>query len=360
MEHVRHQLLEAGVLDPGDALGALEVGGGLVAAGLALAGVVDQELGHFAERPAFLAVVGDQADAAGLGLAHALLDAVGQVGPAGADVGAEDVRAVALVVHPAGQRIARVADALRGAEDIEGDAADGGQEHRQVRPGHQFGIHAAGLLEEGAAQGLLLDAEPLRDAGQMPDRIQRGLGHRHLAGLLDDLAVDLQPAQANGVGDLRQGEARLGHRDGGPDVHAVGQLGGKVLGDPVAPRIEGDDLARLAPLRVRADGGGGEGVEQLRPHQRIQRAGGDGQGAIDRVGAAVGADGVAVGAGIGGDDHRSPLAGGRRAPADRKAAGRPAARVGREPDVGCPVAGHGRSNASKRKRPRRRSPAWSL
>ena len=37
-----------------------------VAAGLALARVVDEEFRHLAERAAFLAVVDDQADAAGL------------------------------------------------------------------------------------------------------------------------------------------------------------------------------------------------------------------------------------------------------------------------------------------------------
>ena len=68
MDHVRHQLLEARVLDAGDAFGALEIGRRLVAARLALAGVVDQELGDLAERPAFLAVVDDEADAARLGL----------------------------------------------------------------------------------------------------------------------------------------------------------------------------------------------------------------------------------------------------------------------------------------------------
>ena len=63
---VGHQLLEARVLHAGDAFGALEIGGGRVAALLALARVVDQELGHLAERAAFLAVVDDDAEPAGL------------------------------------------------------------------------------------------------------------------------------------------------------------------------------------------------------------------------------------------------------------------------------------------------------
>ena len=60
VQHVRHQLLEARVLHAGDAFGALEIGRRLVAARLALARVVDQELGHLAERAAFLAVVDDE------------------------------------------------------------------------------------------------------------------------------------------------------------------------------------------------------------------------------------------------------------------------------------------------------------
>ena len=66
MDRVRHQLLEARVLNAGDAFGALEIGGGGVAALLPLARVVDQELGDFAERAALLAVIDDDADAAGL------------------------------------------------------------------------------------------------------------------------------------------------------------------------------------------------------------------------------------------------------------------------------------------------------
>jgi hypothetical protein len=54
VEHVGHQLLEAGVLHAGDAFRPLEIGRGLVAALLALSGVVDQELGHLPQGPASL------------------------------------------------------------------------------------------------------------------------------------------------------------------------------------------------------------------------------------------------------------------------------------------------------------------
>ena len=105
VEHVGHQLLEAHVLHAGDAFGAAEIGVGAVAALLAFPGVVDEELGHLAERAAFLAVVDDDADAALLRGLDADLDAVRQIGPAGADVGAEDIGAVAFVMHPAGDHV---------------------------------------------------------------------------------------------------------------------------------------------------------------------------------------------------------------------------------------------------------------
>src|SRR5690606_33409808 len=59
VQHVGHQFLEAHILHAGDAFRALEIGLGPVAALLPLARVVDEELGHLAERPAFLAVVDD-------------------------------------------------------------------------------------------------------------------------------------------------------------------------------------------------------------------------------------------------------------------------------------------------------------
>ena len=68
---IRHQLLEARVLHAGDAFGPLEIGRGGVAALLALACVVHQELGDLAERAALLAIVDDEADTALLRLAGA-------------------------------------------------------------------------------------------------------------------------------------------------------------------------------------------------------------------------------------------------------------------------------------------------
>src|SRR3984893_3460974 len=100
VENVRHQLLEAHVLHAGDAFGAAEIAVGGVAAGLPLAGVVDEELGDLAQRPPLFAVVDDDPDPALLSGLDADFDAVHEIRPARADIGAEDIRAVALVMNP--------------------------------------------------------------------------------------------------------------------------------------------------------------------------------------------------------------------------------------------------------------------
>src|SRR5580692_9571382 len=118
MQHIGHELLETRVLYARDALGAREIGGRLVTAGLALAGVVDQKLGHFTECPPFLAVIDNESGATTLGPADAFLDAMREIRTAGADVRTEDVRSVALVVNPTGQRARRVMNRRRVAKNI--------------------------------------------------------------------------------------------------------------------------------------------------------------------------------------------------------------------------------------------------
>src|SRR6266481_2177052 len=110
VENVGHQLLKAHVLHTGDAFGTAEIGVGGVAARLPLAGVVDEELSDLAQRPPLLAVVDDDPDPALLGGLDADFDAVDEVRTARADIGAEDIRAIALVMNPAGDNRAGVGD----------------------------------------------------------------------------------------------------------------------------------------------------------------------------------------------------------------------------------------------------------
>ena len=94
VQDIRHQRLEAHVLDAGDVLRALKVLVGAI--GAAFARVVDEVLRHLAQRAALLAEVDDDAGAAGLRFFDRLLDPKDQVGATGADVTAEDVGAVAF------------------------------------------------------------------------------------------------------------------------------------------------------------------------------------------------------------------------------------------------------------------------
>jgi hypothetical protein len=133
-----------------------------------------------------------------------------------------------------------------------------------------------------------------------------------------------------------------GDRDRGANVDALGDLLPEILGDAVAPGVERNDLARHAPLRLRRDLGGRVGIGQVRPGHRVQRPGGDGERAIQRVGPAIGPDHIAV-CRIGRRaDHRATLACGRPIPSHGKAGGG-RARLGMRGQANMcgPVGGHG-------------------
>ena len=103
----------------------------------------------------------------------------------------------------------------------------------------------------------------------------------------------------------------------------------EILRDQMAPRIERDDALRIAPLRKRPDGRGGMGVGEIRAPDRIERAGRDRKRAIDRIGAAMGADHVAVLRPRHRADDRSAFARAGRAPVDGK--------LHLRPGTGCEV-----------------------
>ena len=211
----------------------------------------------------------------------------------------------------------RPAELRRVTEQVDGGAADRRQEHVQVGARHQLGEHAAGLLEQGAAEIGHGNAETARDAGQVPDGLDRGLGDAHIAGLGQHIAIRGQPAGADGGGDLRHVDVGAGDGDARPHILPGGNFVGEQLGGEVAPGIERDDRVRFAPLRERADLHRGAGVGQVRPVRRLQLAGGDGQRAIERVGAGMSADGVAAGGGLQRRHHGAARPRIRRAPTDR-------------------------------------------
>ena len=187
VQHVGHQLLEAHVLHAGHAFGAGEVLVGRVAALLALARVVDQELGHLAERAALLAGVGDQADAAALRALDAFLDRVREVRPAGADVGAEHVGAVALVVHARGQLDRRDRPGRAGRRRCRPSA----RRSAAGTPRGRARVTSSGYMppvSSNSTRRRSVSLQPKRCAtpGQVPDRLDRRLGDQRRAARQQD------------------------------------------------------------------------------------------------------------------------------------------------------------------------------
>ena len=111
----------------------------------------------------------------------------------------------------------------------------------------------------------------------------------------------------------------------------------EVFGDQMAPRIERDDALRLGPLRERPDGRGRMGVGEVGAADRIERAGRDRERAIERIGAAMRADDVAVSRARYGADDRPALARGRRAPGNGKFELRARRRVRRQANMVGPI-----------------------
>src|SRR5215471_267703 len=263
MKNVRHQFLKPHVLYAGDAFGAAEIGIWAIAARLALAGVVDEEFGDLAKGSPFLAVVDDDPDPAPLRGLDADLDAVHEIGPARANVGAEHVRAVALVMHSAGDYATWLGDLLDGAEEVNRRAADRRQEHLDVGPGDKLREHAAGFLEQGAPQIGFGNAKARREPGKMPYRIDRRLGDADLAIGEQHPAVGAQAAVREERPQLGGDDLRLCDRDRRAYVDAGADIFGKHLADEMAPGVERNDFCRVGPLRLRRDQGRRRGVGEI-------------------------------------------------------------------------------------------------
>ena len=167
-----------------------------------------------------------------------------------------------------------------------------------------------------------VSAQPKRSA--MPGRYQTGsiaiLDNRDAAVGVHEVAVGLEPAGGERGLHLVQVEPRLGDGDGRADVDALGDLGLESLARRDGPR---DRARRCGRGSLHCANGpmltAGCGIGEVRPADRIERAGGHRERAIERIGAAVAADGVAVAGPRHRADDRAALARGRRAPVDREA-----------------------------------------
>lgn len=102
MKGIRHQFLEPNVLHASYIFGTVEILRSIVSSLLTLTLVVHQVLGHLTQCPPFLPEVDNDTCSSFLRCLDALLDAVEEIWTAGADVGSEDVGAIAFVVDTDG------------------------------------------------------------------------------------------------------------------------------------------------------------------------------------------------------------------------------------------------------------------
>jgi hypothetical protein len=122
----------------------------------------------------------------------------------------------------------------------------------------------------------------------------RRLGHPRRAVLAQYLAVRLEAAGGDRLLQLGHVDMCLGDGDRRPDVPAFGKAVGEDLGNEMAPRVERNDLGGIAPLRERPDRLDRRRVGEIGDVDRAELAGGDGEGAIERIGAVMRADDVAM------------------------------------------------------------------
>ena len=133
--------------------------------------------------------------------------------------------------------------------------------------------------------------------------------------------------------DLGHVDVRLGHRDRRADIVALGELLLEHFRHDGAERIHRHDAVRVRPLRIRSERIGGHGVGEVRAMIPQQGASRDRQRAVDAVGAAVGADHVALAARERAAHDRSALARVGTAPSDRQRAMPALDRMRSEADV---------------------------
>ena len=151
--------------------------------------------------------------------------------------------------------------------------------------------------------------ETFSHTGQKPDGFHGSLGARQLdtrvdvtlriigvqnrTALNDDFTVDFDRVLPCGLVDLAELDVGLCDGDAGADVEALFDLVRPNLRYEVAPWVERDDLLLVEPRGLGGDVHGGLRVRVRGLVRRGERAEGDCEGTVDRVGARVGANRVA-------------------------------------------------------------------
>mmetsp|Transcript_5690 Transcript_5690/g.20028 ORF Transcript_5690/g.20028 Transcript_5690/m.20028 type:complete len:228 (+) Transcript_5690:376-1059(+) len=221
MEGIRHEFLESHVFHSSNTSSAMEVRFCTISTLLPLPGIVNQELGNLAKRASLLSEVHDDTDATILSGSYALLDPMHEIGSAGADIGAKDIRPVALIMNPHSANLGRILQILCWSEDVDGESSDGGKEDLQVRSGDELGEHPTSLLEHASSEGCLSDVEPLGNAWKVPNMFDRCLGHHTGSIGLQNVAVGLQPALLHGLHQLQHLDVRLCDRNGWANIDSL-------------------------------------------------------------------------------------------------------------------------------------------
>jgi hypothetical protein len=169
---------------------------------------------------------------------------------------------------------------------------------------------------QAAPQFRFIETKARRDAGQIPDRIDRSFHDPHAATRGNDIAVGANAARCDGSTDFRHVDMSAGDGNARPDIVAAHEVVAERLADEVPPWVERYDLLRIEPLRVWSDALDGRGIRQIGHVIIGERPGRNCQGAIDRIAAGMTADRIAMVGVAQGRDHRSALACGRCAPHD--------------------------------------------
>jgi hypothetical protein len=188
VQDIRHQRLEAHVLDASNVFGALEVVGSAI--GTPLPCVIYQVFSHFAQRSALFAEIYDYSAAAILSFLDRFFNAEEKIRSTGANVRPEDITSIALVVDSQRQadRIIRHFGGI--AETVHSEATNGRQEDFNVAASNKLWVASTSMLKQRASQGSLVDPESLGNAGEVPDRFDRKLGDSELSKIIQaDLAV---------------------------------------------------------------------------------------------------------------------------------------------------------------------------
>ena len=152
--HIRHQSLEAHVLDASNILCAFEVFASAILSSLSR--VIHEVFCHLTEGATFFSEVDDDTAAAFLGLLDSLFDTKNQVWSASADVRTEDIASITLVVNSERQSYVRISHLCRITENVYSQSADGWEEELDVMAGDQLWVGATCFLEQSSAKRALI------------------------------------------------------------------------------------------------------------------------------------------------------------------------------------------------------------